>query len=581
MAAIRNLAIITEQAGNTAETISLYERILASDPTNEAALTQLRKLRQPHRKTKHPPSRTINNNNSKNPSTAITSNKAPTDQSTKDDSLTSRLPLTILHLTDLHFAAQSKRFPSAHYWNSPEWPAFNEPSYNQRGLLKSIIKDIRKNHWSPDLVIVSGDLLDRGQSSGVQLAIEFLTNLSEFLSLERSRFILVPGNHDEIRDATTPEERYSLFAKIWTGFYSDMRPWPHGRPAHEQVHIFDLKKELGLQVIGFNSCEGHDRGLTSGGAVGTNQRDLAESLLSQNGDSEIRIAVMHHHLYNPTGTRGDMAVMEGAPEIRSWLKNNSFQLAIHGHQHVDWAEEDSAGNWTLAVLAGASAGVGRYGREAWDLRVGYQVIQIDSHTGGRRFRRSYDPMSRAFQEASPTASEALRFGPRQSQLHDSTTKPLTTTEDQTRTTSTSADVDFLSSHWASLFNKAGPLNKEARLKIQNWLKIFPANEIADAMDTAATYQSDPTAHFRYTIGILRNKKRAIENPEAAELERGINTAVKFWRNMNSGSGYLPRNHRDSLRALLMVRTTEDVIEAMKSWGRSNSFDRFIEEQLNS
>ncbi|WP_309242936.1 tetratricopeptide repeat protein [Hyalangium versicolor] len=332
----------------------------------------------------------------------------------------------MLHLTDLHFSEPSARFASSHYWNTTDWSSLRdgEPDYNRRGLLPSILGDLRSNRWVPDLVIISGDLLDRAQESGVALAIDFLTHLSEQLPLSRDRFVLVPGNHDEVRDAKTAEERYSLFSRIWTGFYAGLRPWIVGRPAHEQVELFDLCRELGIQIIGFNSCEGHDRGLFVGGAVGINQRERAEALLATSGEAPFRIAVMHHHLYAPIGTRKDLSVMEGAPEIRSWLKKHRFQLALHGHQHVDWHEEDSAGDWTLSVVAGASAGVGQYGRMHWDLRIGYQVIQIESEHDGCRFRRWYDPGKRLFEAGSPTGVENIRFGDRAPRAGKGSTAPV-------------------------------------------------------------------------------------------------------------------------------------------------------------
>jgi len=331
--------------------------------------------------------------------------------SAQDSSRPPRLPLTILHLTDLHFADGTKRFPSSHYWNTPEWPAFDEPAYNQRGLLESILSDLESHGWTPDLVIVSGDLLDRGQKSGVALATDFLVRLSKKLSLGRDRFVLVPGNHDELRDAQTADERYAHFSSIWRGFYAEARPWVYGRPAHEQVELFDLREQLGVQLIGFNSCEGHDRGLYAGGAVGHHQRQRAEELLRVSGTAPFRIAVMHHHLANPTGIRKDMSVMEGAPEIRKWLKKHQFQLAVHGHQHVDWHDEDSTGDWILSVVAGASAGVGQYGRQHWNLDIGYQIILLEEEQGGWRIRRSYDAQERSFVAAAAAERERLRFGP--------------------------------------------------------------------------------------------------------------------------------------------------------------------------
>jgi hypothetical protein len=61
-------------------------------------------------------------------------------------------PLTVLHLTDLHFSEPSKSLPSSHYWNnSREWVSLREDAeHNRRGLLASILTDLRGNGWTPD-----------------------------------------------------------------------------------------------------------------------------------------------------------------------------------------------------------------------------------------------------------------------------------------------------------------------------------------------------------------------------------------------------------------------------------------------
>src|SRR5688572_18363907 len=47
-----------------------------------------------------------------------------------------------------------------------------------------------------DFVVVSGDLAENGAKKEFDDACEFLARLAKHLSLPRSRFIVIPGNHD-------------------------------------------------------------------------------------------------------------------------------------------------------------------------------------------------------------------------------------------------------------------------------------------------------------------------------------------------------------------------------------------------
>jgi hypothetical protein len=322
-----------------------------------------------------------------------------------------RFPLTLLHLTDLHFTtAESK----GHYWNSESTELELAP-HDRHGLLGSLLSDLADLNARPDLVLVSGDLVDRGSEAGVPLVLEFLNGLMDGLVLHRTRAAFVPGNHDVLRDLRM---RYALWEQLWGAFYGSVRPRPDpSRPAHERVHLFDYP-ELGIQVLGFNSCEAlatdHEYG-----SIGQAQRDFAERLLAPSASrAHFRVALMHHHLSRPQGiVRHDYSVMDDAAAIRSWLSRQRFQLTLHGHQHADWQEVHLIDNWHLAIAAGASLGVGSYGRMIWELRLGYQVILIESWTCGLRIRREYDPRLRTWTAAGGgEPRQVLSFGSRSAAL---------------------------------------------------------------------------------------------------------------------------------------------------------------------
>jgi transcriptional regulator with AAA-type ATPase domain/3',5'-cyclic AMP phosphodiesterase CpdA len=321
-----------------------------------------------------------------------------------------RCPLVLLHLTDLHFG---RAVGKGHYWNCESTELQLAP-HNRRGLLGSLHRDLRAEKLEPDLVLVTGDLLDRADPAGVPLAIDFLVELASQLKLARSRVVLIPGNHDVLLDPD-PSRQYTAFDKIWTEFYGTLRtPFDLTALPHQRVEHFDFAPELGVEVIGFNSCEELDAATTQEhGSVKTGQRDRAEELLdASEGEGLFRIALMHHHLERPVGKlRDDYSVMDDAAATLEWLVQRRFHLVLNGHQHVDWQSIRVIDGWTIAIAAGASAGVSNYGRSEWNLQLGYQVIVIDNATSGRRIRREYNPQRRAWTAAGRDASEQrLRFG---------------------------------------------------------------------------------------------------------------------------------------------------------------------------
>lgn len=314
----------------------------------------------------------------------------------------------LLHISDLHFCDPSAK---GHYWNT-EATELSVAPHNRRGLLGSLLYDLRHEKIKPDLIVVSGDLLDRSHPSGIPLAIAFLRGLAEGLALPKERVIIAPGNHDVMRDGP---ERYSRYDEIRNGLYGQIKaPFSAQTPPHQRIdhHVFDAT--LGVEVVAFNSCEELDASQQRDhGAVGIGQRDYAESILQATEDKKhFRIAVMHHHLESPEGARRtDYSVMEDAAGMRRWLARNKFSLALHGHQHVDWQVTFDVEDWHLAVCAAASAGVSDYGRKEWSLAIAYQLIDVENPTRGKRIRREYNPQTMEWADAGRGEDvQVLRFG---------------------------------------------------------------------------------------------------------------------------------------------------------------------------
>ncbi|MBK9262158.1 MAG: metallophosphoesterase [Polyangiaceae bacterium] len=320
--------------------------------------------------------------------------------------------LVLLHISDLHFCDPTAK---GHYWNTEATELAVAP-HNRRGLLGSLLYDLRHEKIKPDLVVVSGDLLDRGSASGVPLAISFLRGLAEGLGLPTERIVIAPGNHDVLRDG---DHRYKHYDEIRNALYGSARAaFAPDTPAHQRVdhHVFDSQMfNQGIEVVAFNSCEELDAAQKRDhGSVGIGQRDFTETFLQRTeDDKKFRIAVMHHHLESPEGTRRtDYSVMEDAAGTRRWLARHHFSIALHGHQHVDWQVSFDVDGWSLAVASAASAGVAEYGRKEWSLAIAYQAIVVESSTRGRRIRREYNPQTMEWADAGRGEDvQVLRFGP--------------------------------------------------------------------------------------------------------------------------------------------------------------------------
>jgi len=318
--------------------------------------------------------------------------------------------LSLLHLSDLHFCAAEA---AGHYWNT-EATELSVAPHNRRGLLGSLLYDLRHEGIRPDIVIVSGDLLDRGSETGVAPVVAFLRDLAQALRLPVTRIVLAPGNHDVLRDGDIPA-RYALYDAIRRGLYGELRAsfspdtLPHERVDH---HVFE---DLGVEIVAFNSCEELEASeKREHGSVGVGQRDHADTFLQRTRDRKFfRIAVLHHHLESPPGIgRTDYSVITDAGGMRRWLARERFALALHGHQHVDWHDVREIDGWFLAIAAAASAGVAEYGRREWRLPISYQIIVVEGSSRGRRIRREYDPQTMEWADAGRGEdTQPLRFGP--------------------------------------------------------------------------------------------------------------------------------------------------------------------------
>lgn len=294
----------------------------------------------------------------------------------------------VLHISDLH------RTPGPHLSNDE--------------LLSALISDA--NRWEaeaiprPELIVVSGDLVQGAALDAHDPDAEidaqyrevgaFLGQLSEeFLDSDRSRMVIVPGNHDvhwrrsldgmkpiepcpngiatkciqptsdirwnwdnrqayEISDHELYASRLDPFSRFRKAFYEGIEPDPF--PCPDDDLLFFEYPELDLLIAGFSSWHGNDCfchvGEIAPSSLASSQRLLARS------DMAIPIAVWHHSI-------------QGGPRKRDYMDQRvvhrlidfGFTVGLHGHQHHPGAApfELRLPNLTsMAVVGAGSLAVG-------------------------------------------------------------------------------------------------------------------------------------------------------------------------------------------------------------------------------
>lgn len=274
---------------------------------------------------------------------------------------------SILHVSDLH--------------RSKEEPVDNH------SLLAALLADYDRYAGEtpqippPHAIVVSGDIV-QGACIGAQgwqqsmmdqynVADSFLTALCDrFLDGDRSRMVIVPGNHDicwntsylamkQVPDKEYPSNLYEVLVEpesayrwSWseqalfrivdmaaykerTGYY-----WDFVESFYNGVSLpVSIDRGRGFQlfefcdrrvvVSAFDSITGNDCFNFSGALPRGSVGQCAIALRDSERSYDLKIAVWHHSIQGPPNRSDYMDVSQVQEMI-----GHGFQLGLHGHQHI-------------------------------------------------------------------------------------------------------------------------------------------------------------------------------------------------------------------------------------------------------
>jgi 3',5'-cyclic AMP phosphodiesterase CpdA len=300
--------------------------------------------------------------------------------------------LTILHVSDPQFGAHHL------FGGNGLTPADQAQDTLFRRLHDDLAQLEDEQGLLPDLLVVTGDLAERGLRSEFKQVTEFLSALSEAAQIPRRHVAIVPGNHDINRkaceayfadqesDEAEPVPPYwpkwRKFSAAFADFYADVdgvtftpdEPWT----------LFEMP-ELSVVVAGMNStiAESH-RDADHYGWVGEHQlRWFADRLGGYRARGWLRLAAVHHNVVR--GAAADDENLRDADDLDRLIGQPALaNLVLHGHTHDGRLHRLPSG---LAVLSTGSAAVDTAARPA-EVPNQYQLITV-RRDGFTRHARQY------------------------------------------------------------------------------------------------------------------------------------------------------------------------------------------------
>ena len=309
----------------------------------------------------------------------------------------SRPPVVILHISDLHFGPHCR------------FRGFESAGLTELARRLAVsVKDALREHHIPEavaLVAVTGDIVESGEEEQYRDALAFFTSLRDALTLASERVLFVPGNHDvswsfcELANAERKTRRISgddfeghLYQLKFTP-YRDFLTTFYGGPVdelrcvealdagHTQACIYTYN-DLFISVAALDSCERETHEL-HGGQLGKRQAQALMDYWQLNPKSYLRIVAIHH---NPvadlpkniaawadkltcTHDNGRLPIehfladatgFAGRERLERITRDRQISVVLHGHVHAAglsmWAHGDgfdhtlvsAAGSWGLA-----------------------------------------------------------------------------------------------------------------------------------------------------------------------------------------------------------------------------------------
>lgn len=209
---------------------------------------------------------------------------------------------------------------------------------------------------APDLLVASGDFVQRADR------VEQWRTITAYLKTLPEPRLVVPGNHDV--------PLYNPFNRVFRSLERYKRYIsPDLNPVFERP---------GLVVVGGNTAHGWT---VDGGRLSAEQITTMEGIFTRYSADTCKVAVLHHHVVNPSGSEGRRKIRNADEAVRL-LDRCGVELLLCGHIHVSYVGttldlRPDLQQGTIICQSGTSTS--RRGKSRERGKNSYNVIEIEDH----------------------------------------------------------------------------------------------------------------------------------------------------------------------------------------------------------
>lgn len=238
------------------------------------------------------------------------------------------------------------------------------------GLMQEVVDEV--NELGPDLLVVAGDLTERGYREQFEEAAEWLARIS------CTNRLVIPGNHD------ARNVGYIHFSEVFGPRYSS-----------------DLQRLAGQSVLLIG--------------VDTSKPDLNQGELGRfrhlwlydrcSEPADFKILVLHHHLVSVPGTGRERNILWDAGDILEILHETGVDLVLCGHKHVPYV-------WEMEGMTMSVSGTACTRRTRGKTPPSFSVVRVGPEEIVTTMRNTGLPTGRTTTVARRVAPKRTGTGPR-------------------------------------------------------------------------------------------------------------------------------------------------------------------------
>lgn len=267
-----------------------------------------------------------------------------------------------------------------------------------------IAEHLSNHELKLDGVIVSGDAADKSGEAGHKSLLYLILKYFSDHGISCANIVATPGNHDVVRGSEPgSEERYKYFTNAWRSA-GCVTPWLDGldefsSPTRNHSLLSPTENWLIMPINSSNwsqmrlqlpssaeevfskiiSTPGLPPELTSNinllvdkllhadmARISEDQLEYTRNLLTRTkptvSESQVKIAVIHHHLNSP-GVREEIKAFADLTNLslfRKFIREQKIDVVLHGHKHesaiyYDYIDDEEGANLhrTLVISAGS------------------------------------------------------------------------------------------------------------------------------------------------------------------------------------------------------------------------------------